>query len=158
MTIQGQPGGRRPPDRLQVAVIGAGVAYFSSIGRLLAPGGRVGLQAITMPHDRMLATRGGHTWIHNYIFPGGQIPSLQTITDTLREHTSLHVTADYPMGPHYAQTLAEWRRQFLAAAAEVSALGFGPVFQRMWNLYLAYSEAGFRAGCLDVHQLVLERG
>ena len=132
-------------------------AYFSVLDRLLAPGGRVGLQAITMPHDRMLATRGGHTWIHKYIFPGGQIPSLQSITDTLREHISLRVTADYPMGPHYARTLAEWRRQFLAAG-NVSALGFGPVFQRMWNLYLAYSEAGFRAGYLDLHQLVLERG
>lgn len=132
--------------------------YFSVLDRLLAPGGRVGLQAITMPHDRMLATRGGHTWIHKYIFPGGQIPSLQAIADTLREHTGLSVTADYPMGPHYASTLAEWRRQFLAAAGQVSALGFGPVFQRMWNLYLAYSEAGFRAGYLDAHQLVLERG
>jgi cyclopropane-fatty-acyl-phospholipid synthase len=133
-------------------------AYFSVLDRLLAPGGRVGLQAITMPHDRMLATRGGHTWIHKYIFPGGQIPSLQAISDTLREHTSLRVTADYPMGPHYARTLAEWRRQFLAAGGDVSALAFGTTFQRMWNLYLAYSEAGFRAGYLDVHQLVLEHG
>jgi cyclopropane-fatty-acyl-phospholipid synthase len=132
--------------------------YFSVLDRLLAPGGRAGIQAITMPHDRMLATRGGHTWIHKYIFPGGQIPSLQAITGTLREHTSLRVTADYPMGPHYARTLAEWRRQFLAAVGDVSALGFGTTFQRMWNLYLAYSEAGFRAGYLDVHQLVLERG
>jgi cyclopropane-fatty-acyl-phospholipid synthase len=82
---------------------------------------------------------------------------LQAITGTLREHTSLRVTADYPMGPHYARTLAEWRGQFLAAADGISALGFGPAFQRMWNLYLAYSEAGFRAGYLDVHQLVLER-
>jgi cyclopropane-fatty-acyl-phospholipid synthase len=133
-------------------------AYFSVLDRLLAPGGRAGVQAITMPHDRMLATRGGHTWIHKYIFPGGQIPSLQAINATLREHTSLRVTADYPMGPHYARTLAEWRRQFLAAAGNVSALGFGTTFQRMWNLYLAYSEAGFRAGYLDVHQLVLEHG
>ena len=62
------------------------------------------------------------------------------------------------MGPHYARTLAEWRRQFTGAVGNVSALGFDPVFQRMWNLYLAYSEAGFRAGYLDVHQLVLERG
>ena len=60
------------------------------------------------------------------------------------------------MGQRYARTLFEWRRQFLDAASAVSALGFGPVFQRMWNLYLAYSEAGFRAGYLDVHQLVLE--
>jgi cyclopropane-fatty-acyl-phospholipid synthase len=133
-------------------------AYLTTIDRLLAPGGRAGLQAITMPHDRMLATRGGHTWIHKYIFPGGQIPSLQAITEVLRAHTGLRVTADYPMGPHYARTLHEWRGQFTDAAAAVSELGFGPVFQRMWHLYLAYSEAGFRAGYLDVHQLVLERG
>jgi len=55
-------------------------AYFTAIDRLLAPGGRAGLQAITMPHDRMLATRGGRTWIRKYIFPGGQIPSLQAST------------------------------------------------------------------------------
>lgn len=133
-------------------------AYFTALDRLLAPGGRAGLQAITMPHDRMLATRGGHTWIHQYIFPGGQIPSLQAITDALREHTRLRLSADYPMGEHYARTLAEWRRRFLAAADQVSHLGFGPTFQRMWDLYLAYSEGGFRAGYLDVHQLVLERG
>jgi cyclopropane-fatty-acyl-phospholipid synthase len=132
-------------------------AYFAVIDRLLAPGGRAGLQAITMPHARMLATRGGHTWINRYIFPGGQIPSLQAITDILRAHTSLRVTADYPMGAHYARTLAEWRSRFLGAAGQVRQLGFGPTFQRMWNLYLAYSEAGFRAGYLDVHQLVLER-
>jgi cyclopropane-fatty-acyl-phospholipid synthase len=132
-------------------------AYFTAIDRLLAPGGRAGLQAITMPHDRMLATRGGHTWIHKYVFPGGQIPSLQAITDVLRAGTSLRVTADYPMGPHYARTLREWRGQFTDAADAVSELGFGPVFQRMWELYLAYSEAGFRAGYLDVHQLLLER-
>ena len=62
------------------------------------------------------------------------------------------------MGQHYARTLAEWRKRFLAAADAVTQLGFGPTFQRMWNLYLAYSEAGFRAGYLDVHQLLLERG
>jgi cyclopropane-fatty-acyl-phospholipid synthase len=131
--------------------------YFAAVDRLLAPGGRAGIQAITMPHDRMLATRGGHTWIHKYIFPGGQIPSLQAITDNLRAHTTLQITADYPMGQHYARTLHEWRKQFLAATDAVTELGFGPAFQRMWNLYLAYSEAGFRAGYLDVHQLLLDR-
>jgi len=132
-------------------------AYFASLDRLLTPSGRAGLQAITMPHDRMLATRGGHTWIHKHIFPGGQIPSLQAITDNLQANTTLRVTADYPMGPHYARTLAEWRSRFLDASAAVTELGFCATFQRMWNLYLAYSEAGFRAGYLDVHQLVLER-
>ncbi len=48
--------------------------YFRTLDRVLAPGGRVGLQAILMPHDRMLATRGGYTWINKYIFPGGFLP------------------------------------------------------------------------------------
>jgi cyclopropane-fatty-acyl-phospholipid synthase len=132
-------------------------AYFCAIDRRLAPGGRAGLQAITLPHDRMLASRGGHTWIHQYIFPGGQIPSLEAISASLRRHTGLRVTADYPMGQHYARTLQEWRTRFAGAAAEVSELGFGESFQRMWNLYLAYCEGGFSVGYLDVHQLVLER-
>jgi cyclopropane-fatty-acyl-phospholipid synthase len=131
--------------------------YFATLDRLLAPGGRVGLQAITMPHDRMLATLSGHTWIHKYIFPGGQIPSLEAILTTLREHTGLRVSADFPLGHHYARTLHEWRTRFLAAADDAGRLGFDPVFQRMWNLYLAYSEAGFRSGYLDVHQLLLQR-
>ena len=67
------------------------------------------------------------------------------------------MTADYPMGQHYARTLAEWRSRFAAAGGPVRQLGFGPTFQRMWNLYLAYCEGGFRSGYLDVHQLVLER-
>jgi cyclopropane-fatty-acyl-phospholipid synthase len=132
-------------------------AYFTALDALLAPGGRVGLQTITMPHDQMVATRGGHTWIHKYIFPGGQIPSLPAIRGVLGEHTELIIRADRPMGPHYARTLLQWRERFLAAADQVAQLGFGPDFRRMWNLYLAYSEAGFRAGYLDVHQLLLER-
>jgi cyclopropane-fatty-acyl-phospholipid synthase len=132
-------------------------AYFTAIDRLLAPGGRAGLQAITMPHDRMLATRGGRTWIHKYIFPGGQIPSLQAITSTLREHTSLRVTADYPMGQHYARTLAEWRSRFAAAAGQERQLGFGPAFQRSGISTSPTLRGGFRSGYLDVHQLVLER-
>jgi cyclopropane-fatty-acyl-phospholipid synthase len=131
--------------------------YLAGIDRLLAPGGRVGLQAITMPHDAMVATRHGHTWIHKYIFPGGQIPSVQAVSEALCAHTALRISSDLSMGTHYARTLAEWRARFAAAGGDLTRLGFGPAFQRMWNLYLAYSEAGFRARYLDVHQLILER-
>ena len=62
--------------------------YFASIDRLLAPGGRVSIQAITMAHNRMLATRRSFGWIQKYIFPGGLIPSLQAIDETLAAHTS----------------------------------------------------------------------
>ena len=131
--------------------------YFRAIDRLLAPGGRAGVQAITMPHDRMLATLNGQTWIHTYIFPGGQIPSMEAIRRTLAGHTSLRVTSDLAMGCHYARTLAQWRERFADAQDDVAALGFSRQFRRMWDLYLAYSQAGFESGYLDVHQLVLER-
>jgi cyclopropane-fatty-acyl-phospholipid synthase len=132
-------------------------AYFSAIDRVLAPGGRAGLQAITMPHDRMVATRTGHTWIHKYIFPGGQIPSVEAMAHVLDRHTSLGISSDFAMGEHYARTLSEWRARFLAATDDIGRLGFGRTFERIWDLYLAYSEAGFRSGYLNVRQLLLER-
>ena len=64
-------------------------AYFAALDRLLAPGGRVAIQAITMDHDRFLATRRSFSWIQKYIFPGGIIPSLQAVDE-------------HPRGPHHA--------------------------------------------------------
>ena len=58
--------------------------YFAVLDRRLAPGGRVALQAITMPHERMRATRSSYTWIQKYIFPGGMIPSLRAVDDLTR--------------------------------------------------------------------------
>ena len=132
-------------------------AYFGMLDRLLAPGGRVALQAITMPHDRMLASEHTFTWIQKYIFPGGLLPSVEAVQEVLAEHTRLRLTDHQAFGPHYAETLRLWRERFTARADEVGQLGFDRVFRRMWTLYLAYSEAGFRSGYLDVRQLLLTR-
>lgn len=128
--------------------------YFTALRRLLAPGGRIGLQAITMPHERMLATARTHTWISKYVFPGGLIPSPEALA---RESAAagLRVTHDTGYGDHYAETLRQWRARFLREADAVDALGFDRVFRRLWEFYLAYSEAGFRSHYLDVRQLLL---
>ncbi|MFC8827879.1 class I SAM-dependent methyltransferase [Streptomyces sp. NPDC057137] len=131
--------------------------YFTTLDRLLAPGGRIALQAITMPHDRLLASRTTHTWIGKYIFPGGLTPSVEVMEQLTASHTSLRIVERDGFGPHYAQTLRLWRERFLEREAEVEALGFDATFRRMWTFYLAYSEAGFRSGYLDVQQLVLDR-
>jgi cyclopropane-fatty-acyl-phospholipid synthase len=131
--------------------------YFRILDQLLAPGGQIGLQAITMPHHRMQATRRTQTWILKYIFPGGLIPSLTSIENNLREHTGLVITGRRDFGLHYAQTLAIWRDRFAASARELDRLGFDQVFRRMWELYLCYSEAGFRSGYLQVSQFLLTR-
>jgi cyclopropane-fatty-acyl-phospholipid synthase len=132
-------------------------AYFSSLERVLAPGGRVGIQAILLEHDRMLATRDQYTWIHKYIFPGGALPSLEAIDDVVAKHTGLRVLDTQAFGQDYATTLREWRTRFDAHGREVDALGFDLRFRRMWDFYLAYCEAGFATGYLDVAQLVLSR-
>jgi cyclopropane-fatty-acyl-phospholipid synthase len=131
--------------------------YFSAIDRLLAPGGTVAIQAITMAHKRFRATRHTYTWIHKYIFPGGLIPSVPAIHDVLGRHTALKIVDQYAFGAHYAATLRLWRERFLAAADRLAGLGFDDVFRRTWEFYLAYSQAGFATGYLDVHQLVMAR-
>lgn len=131
--------------------------YFSAIDRLLLPGGRVALQAITMADDRMRAARGTHTWIQKYIFPGGLVPSAEAISRITAEETGLRPVRQGRYGPHYAETLRLWRERFSARADEVEALGFDETFRRMWTFYLAYSEAGFRTAYLDVQQFVLDK-
>jgi cyclopropane-fatty-acyl-phospholipid synthase len=131
-------------------------AYFAALDRYLAPGGRIGLQTITMAHDRMLATRHTYTWIQKYIFPGGLLPSVTAIGDSLAR-TTLRITGREDFGAHYAETLRIWRERFGVRADEVARLGFDEVFNRMWTFYLCYSEAGFRAEYIDVSQLTLAR-
>jgi cyclopropane-fatty-acyl-phospholipid synthase len=131
--------------------------YFHTLDERLVPSGRIGLQAILMGHDRLMATKSSWTWIHKYIFPGGLIPSEEAICQTLQDHTSLQVVDKIHFGESYATTLREWRRQFDAGSDVVQQLGFDSTFRRMWDFYLAYSEAGFRSGYLDVAQFVLAR-
>jgi cyclopropane-fatty-acyl-phospholipid synthase len=131
--------------------------YFAALDRLCARGGRVALQAITMPHERYLGVRNSYTWMNKYIFPGGRIPSLRAIEKVLREHTSLRLVARRDLGLHYAETLRQWRLRFAARWEDIHRLGFDHTFRRMWEFYLAYCEVGFRTGYLDVSQLALAR-
>ena len=131
--------------------------YLASLDRLLRPGGQVALQTITMPHHRVRVSQRAHTWINKYIFPGGLIPSIEAIEAGLAEHTTLRVTGRRDFGADYATTLRCWRERFHANLSTVAAAGFDEEFQRGWEYYLAYSEAGFRAGYLGVTQLRLTR-
>lgn len=132
--------------------------YFTALDQLVRPGGRVAIQAITMPHQRMLATRNTHTWIQKYIFPGGLLPSTEAIVGITERHTQLRTVDATSLRPHYAETLRLWRERFLQRRNRLADLGFDEVFERMWELYLAYSEAGFRSGYLDVYQWTFVRG
>ncbi len=131
--------------------------YFGSIDRMLVPGGRLGLQAITIAHERLLETRNGYTWVHKYVFPGGILPSLTAIDEVLAAGTSLRVQESRRLGLSYVPTLEQWRHRFNSQLPKIAELGFDDTFIRMWNFYLAYSQAGFAAEYLDDYQLGIGR-
>ena len=131
--------------------------YFRTLERLLTPNGRLAIQAITMPHARMMATRTTHTWIQKYIFPGGLIPSAEAIREITKGETALRPVDMLSLRPHYAETLRLWRERFMQRRKTLAYIGFDEVFARMWQLYLAHAEAGFRSGYLDVCQWTFAR-
>lgn len=132
-------------------------AYFAALDRLLAPGGTVALQSILMSHDRYLATHHSYGWIQKHIFPGGLIPSAEAIETTARAHTTLRVTDVTRFGQHYAETLRRWRESFTTAWPQLHHRGFDETFRRKWEFYLAYCQAGFASGYLDVAHVRLRR-
>lgn len=131
--------------------------FFEVLDQRLASGGRIGLQTILMDHDHMLDASGSWTWTRKYVFPGGVIPSETAIERNLERYAKLSIVDRYRFGTSYARTLERWRLRFSEHHDQVEALGFGPVFRRMWDYYLAQSEAAFAVGYLDVGQFILAR-
>jgi len=130
--------------------------YFAKVRDALEPGGRAALQIITIADRWFESYRGGVDFIQRYIFPGGMLPSMPALKQQF-ERAGLALDKAEFYGQHYAATLAEWNRRFQAAWPELAPLGFDRRFKRMWEFYLAYCEAGFRAGSLDVVQAALVR-
>ncbi|HSM39032.1 MAG TPA: cyclopropane-fatty-acyl-phospholipid synthase family protein [Candidatus Limnocylindrales bacterium] len=130
--------------------------YFQAIDRALVPGGRAAVQTISLPDPDYERQRRGSNWIQKYIFPGGLLPSLAAI-DRSSERTRLLITEVRDIAPSYARTLREWRTRFLGNAAAVRELGFDDRFIRMWEFYLALSEAGFSTGQFQDLQITLQK-
>jgi cyclopropane-fatty-acyl-phospholipid synthase len=132
-------------------------SFFATCDRVLAPGGRVGLQVITMPDFRFEAYAKRCDWIQKYIFPGGLLPSLTELGRAAGRVSALTVTAVEDIGLDYARTLAEWRTLFMRRLTDVRALGFDDRFIRMWDYYLAVCEGAFATRTLGTMQIVMAR-
>jgi cyclopropane-fatty-acyl-phospholipid synthase len=130
--------------------------FFEACDRALTAGGRVSLQTITLPDVGYEPQRRGVNWIQTYIFPGGLLPSLAAIERSLHR-TRLLITGTQDIALSYVRTLAAWRANFLAHRKQVMALGLDERFIRMWEYYLAQSEAGFATGLLQDQQVILEK-
>jgi len=130
--------------------------YFQTVSRCLNKGGKAGLQVITIDDAIYDDYKREPDFIQQYIFPGGMLPSVPRLDSPLKS-AGRCLLRDHGIGQRYARTLKEWRDRFLAAWPEISTSGFDQRFKRMWELYLAYCEGGFRAGSIDVRHMLIER-
>ena len=130
--------------------------YFTQLRDRLAPGGFAGIQAITIQDKFFNAYRREVDFIQRYVFPGGMLPSPQVLKN-LGEKFGVPVIRERIFGEDYAKTLATWRDNFRAAWPNLMPLGFDERFRRLWEYYLAYCEAGFLSGNIDVRQVVFAK-
>jgi cyclopropane-fatty-acyl-phospholipid synthase len=129
--------------------------YFGAADRLLAPGGTMLLQTITVNDQWFPHYHGQPDWIEKYIFPGGELACVGEIARSLSRVTELSIYHAENCGTHYARTLREWRRRFHERVDAVRALGFDERFIRMWDFYLAICEAAFLERHCGLFQLLL---
>jgi cyclopropane-fatty-acyl-phospholipid synthase len=130
--------------------------YFSQLRDRLLPGGLAGIQAITIRDSSFKSYRREVDFIQRYVFPGGMLPSPQ-ILKSLGERFGVPVIREHIFGQDYAKTLATWRNNFRNAWPNLTPLGFDERFRRLWEYYLAYCEAGFLSGNIDVRQVVFAK-
>ena len=130
--------------------------YFRTLADRLRPGGRAGLQVITIEDEAYEAYRRHPDFIQLYVFPGGMLPTPAHLHG-LAERVGLRLREMTPFGLHYAETLRLWQERFNAREQRIRELGYGESFLRLWRYYLSYCEAGFRMGRIDLMQVVLEK-
>jgi cyclopropane-fatty-acyl-phospholipid synthase len=130
--------------------------FFERCDAALAPGGRLSLQSITFPDAGYERQLHGANWIQTYIFPGGLCPSLAVIERSTRD-TRLLIRSVTDIASDYVLTLRAWRSRFMEQLPAVRAMGFDDRFVRMWDYYLALSEAGFATGISQDLQIVFEK-
>ena len=131
--------------------------YFEKIHDVLNPGGRAGLQIITIQEPLFEEYNARTDFIQKYVFPGGMLPSEERLKPVVAA-AGLNWGPIERFGLDYAETLKLWDDRFQAAWADIRRIvGFDERFRRLWRFYLAYCEAGFRSRRTDVVQLVLDR-
>jgi len=123
--------------------------YFQTVYDRLIPGGTAVLQVITIEEERFKSYRKGTDFIQRYIFPGGFLPSPGALKTAVARN-GLTLERSRFFGQSYGRTCAEWKKRFQHAWDDIEAQGYDKTFKRMWEYYLSYCEAGFKAESVDV--------
>ena len=133
--------------------------FFRRCSELLEPDGLMFLQAICIDDRAYEAEKSTRSFANQLIFPGGCLPSVERIHRCLASETDMRDVWLEDISPSYALTLRAWRKRFTASSPRLDQLGYDRRFRRLWELYLAISEAGFRERRLnDVQILCAKRG
>jgi cyclopropane-fatty-acyl-phospholipid synthase len=128
--------------------------YFSAIKNNLKLNGIAAIQAIVIKDELYDRYRKNEDFIQKYIFPGGFLPSLQSIKN-YSKNSGLQLTDYNSYGIHYSNTLKEWRQNFIRSWNEISKQGFDSSFKKIWDFYFSYCEAGFKSKNIDLIQFSL---
>ena len=125
---------------------------FETIARVMRPGGLVAMQSIAIADELFGSLLRRDDFISKHIFPGGALPSLAILCELGVDHG---LTPVDPIGyaGSYARTLRRWRESFDAEWPKIARPPFDERFRRTWDYYLAYCEAGFKIGRIDVFQI-----
>ena len=127
--------------------------FFASCRRLLAPTGRLALQAIVIPHRRFDVAKRKNDFIRRVIFPGGCLPSIEALATSASRAADLRLVQLDDIGVHYAETLRRWDENLDAMNDDIPSVGRDEQFRRLWRFYLAYCEAGFDEREISVVQV-----
>ncbi|MET0148371.1 MAG: cyclopropane-fatty-acyl-phospholipid synthase family protein [Acidimicrobiales bacterium] len=131
-------------------------AYFAACAGLVREGGRAAFLAILINERSFERTKRHDDFIRRTIFPGGCLPSLQSI-DTASTRAGLRLLELHDIGEHYPETLRAWRANLAGHEAEVTELGLGQDFRRLWDFYLTYCEAAFLEDHVSDAQMLFAR-
>jgi cyclopropane-fatty-acyl-phospholipid synthase len=112
------------------------------------------LQAIVMPEKRYDQYLRSVDFIQKYIFPGGCLPSIAALQQSVSRQADLRLLELKDFASHYARTLREWRSRFHSNLEDVQRLGYPDRFVRMWDYYLSYCEAAFEERAVGVVQAI----
>ena len=130
-------------------------SYFKTLKGNLANNGTAAIQAITIDDSLFDRYKNKQDFIQKYIFPGGFLPSKNSINKYVSEN-GLTIKSNESYANHYSSTLALWRNEFNKKWDLIKNQGFDSTFKRMWEFYLSYCEAGFKSKNIDLIQFSLQ--
>ncbi|KTF09070.1 MULTISPECIES: SAM-dependent methyltransferase [Pseudoalteromonas] len=132
-------------------------SFFTKCGDLLKENGAMLIQAITISDQRYKHYLKNSDFIQQYIFPGGCLPSLNEMSEQIKNNTNMVIHTVNDIGAHYARTLADWRERFIQSWPELDRTKFDERFYRLWLFYFAYCEGAFRTRATSTVHLMARK-